>query len=387
MSRNIRYVSQPQTLNQNNNNESELQLYINNAIRNNNSKRHVVIADNSIVQSRLPQISTRRSLNYLAEDKDISNLDVSTDTNFEIVHKKNTGIHQAIQNVTLKYLKPPPLQQHGDLTIRQESDVQLPAGKPHVVREQPEQPIQPRSVIIREEPPQRPPVLPAEQIVIPGRTIPAPPRQKIVEKLAATPAGPPNILIERWLGYPEQTRNVRFIPGKKLAPLAPRRNILIKWESPQVQVRQKLDVVGVTVVDPEQYRARHGASLVSQGQLPPIVSRFANQIPAGEVLGANQIHRKPRLVGDVNALALLNSSRLSNRISSSSLSSPIAESRAEYDNDYSLSAESSLEDQTTQNENIYDYQSASSNYALEDTQENSIAQLSLNEDAGSSLDY
>ena len=46
-------------------------------------------------------------------------------------------------------------------------------------------------------------------------------------------------------------------------------------------------------------------------------------MPAGEVLGANQIYRKPRLVGDVNALALLNSSRVEKRYSASPLSESV----------------------------------------------------------------
>jgi len=153
--------------------------------------------------------------------------------------------------------------------------------------------------------------------------LPAPPRQKIIHRLPQVPAAPADVTIERWLGYQEQTRQVKFIPGKKLSPLSAPRNVIVKWESPSVQVKQQLNFTGVMVADPDHYRARFGSNLVSKTQLPPIVSQFIQNVPAGEVLGANQIYRKPRLVGDVNALALLNSSRVEKRYSASPLSESV----------------------------------------------------------------
>jgi hypothetical protein len=147
--------------------------------------------------------------------------------------------------------------------------------------------------------------------------LPAPPRQKIIHRLPQVPAPPAEITIERWLGYQDQTRQVRFIPGKKLSPLPAPRNLKVIWDAPSVQIKQQLNFTGIMIADPDQYRARYGANLVSKHQLPPVVSQFIRNIPSGEVLAANQINRKPRLVGDVNALALLNNSRAERRYSAS----------------------------------------------------------------------
>ena len=150
--------------------------------------------------------------------------------------------------------------------------------------------------------------------------MPPPPRQKIIHRLPQVPAPPAEITIERWLGYQEQTRQVKFIPGKKLSPMPAPRNVKIIWEAPSVQIKQQLNFAGVMIADPDQYRARYGSNLVSKHQLPPIVSQFVRNIPSGEVLAANQIYRRPRLVGDVSALALLNTSRVEKRYSTTPLS-------------------------------------------------------------------
>ena len=310
-----RYMAQPIVATS----ESELQMHINNALR--SSKKPVIITENSMSHpnrvnlnyqhsSLSPPVHTHKPTvtvnNAVYEDNNNNTVQLTSDANFEVIHKKTAEVLQQTQNVTLKYLRPPPLPAHGDLVIKQGDDVQLPAVAPLVTREAAEPPAAPRTMIIREEPPQRPPTLPAEEIVIPGKTMPAPPRQRIIERMAAAPAPPPSLLIERWLGYPEQTRRVKFVPGRKLAPLPAPKNIIVKWDAPAVQVRQQLNFAGVSVADPEQYRAKYGASLLMHRQLPPIVSQFAKNVPAGEVLGVNQVWRKPRLVGDLSALRLVN---------------------------------------------------------------------------------
>ena len=302
--------------------EAELQMHIQNALR--NSRKPVIVTDNSADSNHAAHHMTTHlndhsavyandsSLSYGAHKVVSAPLDhhySGNEANYEVIHKKSNEVVQHTQNITLKYLKPPPLAPPGDLVIRQESDVQLPAAPPLIIREPAEPPAPARPIVIREEPPRKPPHLPREEITIPGRTLPAPPRQRIVEKLPQIPAPPPPVLIERWLGYPEQTRQVRFIPGRKLAPLAAPKNLLIKWDSPSVQVRHQLNYTGVTIADPDQYRAKHGSNLVPSHMLPPIANEFVKNVPAGEVLGVHSSTRKPRLVGDVRALSLLNATK------------------------------------------------------------------------------
>ena len=59
----------------------------------------------------------------------------------------------------------------------------------------------------------------------------------------------------------EQTRRVRFIPGQKLADQYAERNVLIEWDDPQVELRQRFKFLGVQNIDPNDYRARYGSSL------------------------------------------------------------------------------------------------------------------------------
>lgn len=309
---NRRYSAQPLIAHT----EAELQMHINNALR--NSKKPVVYTENSRSSNFSYPHQHITSINSTANFKPVvyDSIPVSNDTSFEIIHKKSAEIVQQTQNVTLKYLKPPPLPPHGHLVIKEEDDVQLPPSSPVHKIERPEQPLAPQPRVIREDPPCRPPVLPREEIVIPGKVLPPPPRQKIIEKLPFIPAPPPPLVIERWLGYPEQTRQVKFIPGKKLLPLAAPKNVIIKWDTPAREIKQKLHFTGVCIADPDQYRAKYGSNLYPTNKLPNIVSRFLKNVPVGEVLGANQVYSKPRLVGDVGALSFLNSSRIERRISS-----------------------------------------------------------------------
>jgi hypothetical protein len=150
--------------------ESELQMHINNALR--SSKKPVIFHEN--LNSVNSSINNTNVNSYLANNQNhkivtnhvnhyktmpYENIQVNNDANFEVVHKKSGEVVQQLQNVTLKYLKPPPIQ-HGDLVIRQESDVQLPPASPVVVKEQPEPAVARAPIIIREEPPQKPVSLP-----------------------------------------------------------------------------------------------------------------------------------------------------------------------------------------------------------------------------------
>jgi hypothetical protein len=59
----------------------------------------------------------------------------------------------------LKPSTPPP---HGDLIIKQDSDIIRPAAPPIIIRQNGQRPITPEPIIIREKPPVKPQQLPAE---------------------------------------------------------------------------------------------------------------------------------------------------------------------------------------------------------------------------------
>jgi hypothetical protein len=130
-----------------------------------------------------------------------------------LVRKKPVERVQYTQNVSLKFLKPPPAPKPGDIVIEQESDVQVPPAPALLVRQKPAQPIKPAPAIVRERPPQPPAPIPPKHITIPGKVLPPPPRKVITERLPQLPPLPQDIIIERWLGYDRRTRNVVFRPG------------------------------------------------------------------------------------------------------------------------------------------------------------------------------
>jgi hypothetical protein len=230
---------------------------------------------------------------------------LNVDPNPTVVRKKQEGRISLVQNVSLKYLKPPQPEQPGDITITQEPDVQAPAAEPKRITIPAPQPINPGPIIVRERPPQPPNPIGPKHITIPGRVLPPPPRQVITERLAPQPAGAGDILIERWLGYARRTRNVIFNPSAPIQAARGEKNILIEWEAPDADIRQEYKFLGVEEADPRAYLAQHGATVVEASRLPREAAQFA--VPAGQVLGVDSNPNEvPTLRGAIQALRQVN---------------------------------------------------------------------------------
>ena len=232
---------------------------------------------------------------------------INNDTNYKIIRKQGGGKIQQTQDIQIKYLRPPAPQPAGDIVIKQESDVSLPAAPPLIIRQQEAPRKAMDTLIIREEPPALQRAIPPVTITIPGRRVQPPPRKVIIEKLPAPPPADQKVYIERWLSSSApQTRRVRFIPGQKLADQPASRNVIIQWDDPEVEFRQKYRFLGVENSDPSEYKARYGSSLLRN--LPKIansseVTKYAAQ---GQQFAVNaQYGGLPRLVGDVEALRLV----------------------------------------------------------------------------------
>ena len=147
----------------------------------------------------------------LPRQNSFSHVPFNQDPNPIVIRKKPPPITYN-QNISVRYIKPIPLPPHGDIVVRQMPDVQAPPQPPLHLRHQPPQPPQPPPQIIREQPPAPPPQLPAEVHTIPGRVI-RPPQQVIREDFAPLPPKPASIIIERWLPYPEQVREIVYEPA------------------------------------------------------------------------------------------------------------------------------------------------------------------------------
>ena len=119
------------------------------------------------------------------------------------------------------------------------------------------------------------------------------------------PPKPRDIIVERWLGYQRRTRQVHFIPAPPLIPHPAPKNILIQWDSPDVEVKQAFHFLGVQVQCPVAYVQAHGPTLCDASQLPSEVSHLPTQ--AGEVLAcSSHSDSVPILTGAVGALRLIN---------------------------------------------------------------------------------
>ena len=231
---------------------------------------------------------------------------LNTDANYKIIRKQGRGKTQQVQDIQIKYLKPPVAQPAGDIIIKQESDIQMPAAPPLIIRQQEAPRRGADALVIREEPPAMSRAIPPVTITIPGRRVAPPPRKVIIEKLPAPPPAAQQVLIERWLSPPEQTRRVRFIPGQKLADQAAPRNVLIQWDEADVELRQQFRFLGVENSDPAEYKSRYGSSLTRS--LPKIAnnSEVTKYAGPGQQFALNARYGGlPRLVGDVDALRLV----------------------------------------------------------------------------------
>ncbi len=128
----------------------------------------------------------------------------------------------------------------------------------------------------------------------------------IVERLPAVPSKPQDIVIEKWLSYPKRVRNVVFNPAVPVQKLASsEKNLLIEWESPEVNIEQIFNFLGIEEEDPMTYMSRHGSSLVDSSRMPKEAARF--EIPVGHSLASESIlNQTPILRGNVEALRRIN---------------------------------------------------------------------------------
>ena len=242
----------------------------------------------------------------------LSQYQLNQDPNPIIIRRKPAQPVRYQQNVSVKFLKPPPLPPAGDIVVRQERDVQAPAAPPHHIVQRPPAPVKPAPQIIRERPPLAPPPIAPEFHSIPGRVIPPPPRKVIVEQFPTLPTPPQDVIVERWLEYPERLRRVVYQPAPPLVPAPAPKNLHIIWDTPAVSIHKEFRNLGIVVASPSQYAAQHGASLVHPSQIPA----YAQSVrpPNGELLAVESAPKPGRLVGAVHALNLVRQGHAAARV-------------------------------------------------------------------------
>ncbi|CAF0867990.1 unnamed protein product [Brachionus calyciflorus] len=234
----------------------------------------------------------------------LSEYKINEDPEPEIITKKACQNLVLIQELAIRYLKPPTPPKPGDIIIRQEETSITPPAPPLIIRQQPLRPSTPDPLVVREAPPEPPKPIPKRIITISGKKLPPPPRKVIIERLAPIPPKPQSVIIERWLPYSAQKRRVVYqkIDEKQGFYMKPK-NVIVQWEAPEVTVKKDLKYLGIIRANPLDYVKRYGSTLKSSKDLPEFVLELKS--PNGIILAADCKEETPQLEGDVEALKLI----------------------------------------------------------------------------------
>jgi hypothetical protein len=176
----------------------------------------------------------------------ISQYAINEDASPEIITKRTTQNLTYIQELAVRYLRPPTPPTPGEIVITQELNTVTPPAPPLVIRQQPARPSTPEPLVIREAPPQPPTQVGRKVITISGKKLPPPPRKVVIERLPPLPSKPQSVMIERWLPYNQVKRRVIFQKTNQSDPVVVKpRNVIIQWEAPQVTVKKDYKYLGI----------------------------------------------------------------------------------------------------------------------------------------------
>ena len=205
-------------------------------------------------------------------DLAISEYKIYEDSNPEIITKKVTQLVEYVQELAIRYLRPPTPPAPGEIVISMEPNVATGPAPPLIIRQQPARAGTPEPLVIREAPPQPPMPVGPKRITISGKRLPPPPRKVVIERLAPLPSKPQNVIVERWLPYGEVKRRVIFNKSTAVdAVVANPRNVIVQWEAPEVSIKKEIKYLGVIRANPVEYVQRYGAELKVSTALPQFV--------------------------------------------------------------------------------------------------------------------
>ncbi len=140
----------------------------------------------------------------------ISAYPINHDEKPDVVLKQFSQKIEYIQELAIRYLKPPTPSPPGDIVLVQERNVASEPAPPLIIRQQPARPLTPEPLVIREVPPKQPASSGVKVITISGKKLPPPPRKVVIERLAPLPEKPQPVIIERWLPFKQMKRRVVF---------------------------------------------------------------------------------------------------------------------------------------------------------------------------------
>lgn len=236
-------------------------------------------------------------------DVPISEYKVNEDSNPEIITKKTNQTLEYVQELAVRYLRPPTPPAPGEIIITQLPNTATPPAPPLIIRQQPARAETPEPLVIREAPPEPPVAVGRKVITISGKRLPPPPRKVIIERLAPLPSKPQNIIIERWLPYNEVKRRVIFNRSSVPDPVVAKpRNVIVQWEAPQVSIRKEIKYLGVIRANPVEYVQKYGSSLKKPNQLPDFVLNIRTPDDIGALAADYKFNSIYELEGEVEGL-------------------------------------------------------------------------------------
>jgi hypothetical protein len=249
----------------------------------------------------------RAEVNAWRGDIAISEYRIHQDANPQIVTKRVEQVLEYVQELAIRYLRPPTPPAPGEIVITQEPDYKTGPAPPLIIRQAAARAETPEPLVVREAPPQPPAPVGPKRITISGKRLPPPPRKVVIERLAPLPAKPQNVIIERWLPYAESKRRVIFNKAAEVkAEVATPRNVIVQWESPRVNVRKEVKYLGVIRANPAEYVQRYGASLKVHTALPQFVLDIKTPADVGTLAADYRYRSVLELEGQLEGFQYVN---------------------------------------------------------------------------------
>jgi hypothetical protein len=237
----------------------------------------------------------------------ISEYLINEDQNPEIINRKITQQIEYVQEMLVRYLKPPTPPAPGEIVITMEPNIPTGPAPPLIIRQQPPRADTPEPLVVREAPPEPPKPVGPKLITISGKRLPPPPRKVIIERLAPLPSKPQNVIIERWLPYGETKRRVIFNKPTQADPvMVTPRNIIVQWEAPDVNVRQEVKYLGVVKANPVEYVEKYGDSLQLSSALPKFVLDIQTPSEVGVLAADHKAKSLIELEGQLEGFQYVN---------------------------------------------------------------------------------
>lgn len=220
-----------------------------------------------------------------------------------IINKKPTNQLSYVQELAVRYLKPPTPKSPSPIVIKQKPNLCTLPAPPLVIRQKPPDPKTPEPLVIREQPPQPPTKSEKKIIIVSGKKLPPPPRKVVIERLPPLPPKPPTIVIERWLPYSDKKRRVIYQRSTSPALIVQDpKNVIVDWDTPEVEIEKKYNFIGVVKADPKEYAKKYENNLIKLENYPEIVEHLKN---SEQLFKHQEEYEPPELEGDIDALKLI----------------------------------------------------------------------------------